>query len=70
MTNAKTENINSIKYFCDKFHYSERDAIDLLGKYAAMLVLLAAAHVYSLADTAATSWQQLQDSRLYPAGAF
>ena len=30
-----------------------------LRKYAAMLVLLAAAHVYALADTAATVWQQL-----------
>ena len=36
-----------------------------LRKYAAMLVLLAAAHVYALADTAATVWQQLQCSRLH-----
>ena len=42
-----------------------KNFIDLLRKYAAVLVLLAAAHVYTLADIAAIIWQQLQYSRLH-----
>ena len=45
------------KVFAAHLLFNKNKCCGPLRKYAAMLVLLAAAHVYALADTAATVWQ-------------
>ena len=65
MQQMKMLEYHSLKLFCGTFDCTKKYYIDLFRKYAAVLVLLAAAHVYTLADIAAIIWQQLQYSRLH-----